>query len=315
MTNPGPRLRAEARRFSRLPAMSQYSVLDCHPMAIAPAESPPACPALPRYDSAERTTPFIEEGQALLQYRDLIVQLVSRSVKARYKRSFLGVAWTMVNPLLTMTVLTLVFSQLFRAPARDYALYVLSGLVMWNFFAQSTMAAMSDLLWGGGLITRVFLPKSVFALAALGTGLVNLLLALVAYAVIALVLGVPPTWSWLLLPVPVLAVGLFALGIALALSAAAVYFADVMPTYEVLLTAWLYLTPVIYPLGLLPDSIQHWLRWNPMLWFVQSFRSVLYDGRMPDAVTLGVTFGTGLAMLVLGWWIFTRKAREYAYRV
>ena len=295
--------------------MSRHSVLDCQPMPIAPAGSPPVSSTLPCYDSAARATPFVEEGQALIRYRDLIVQLVSRSVKARYKRSFLGVAWTMVNPLLTMTVLTLVFSQLFRAPARDYALYVLSGLLVWNFFAQSTMAAMSDLLWGGGLITRVFLPKSVFALAALGTGLVNLLLALVAYAIITLVLGVPPTWSWVLLPVPVLAVGLFALGVALALSAAAVYFADVMPTYEVLLTAWLYLTPVIYPIGLLPESIQSWLRWNPMLWFVQSFRSVLYDGRMPDAVTLLVVFGAGVAMLAIGWWIFTRNAREYAYRV
>jgi ABC-2 type transport system permease protein len=284
-------------------------------MPHARAKTAPDASRMPCYDSAARATAFVEEGQALVRYRDLIVQLVSRSVKARYKRSFLGVAWTMVNPLLTMTVLTLVFSQLFRAPAREYALYVLSGLVMWNFFAQSTMAAMSDLLWGGGLITRVFLPKSVFALAALGTGLVNLLLALVAYAVISLVLGVPPSWSWLLLPIPVLAVGLFALGVALALSAAAVYFADVMPTYEVLLTAWLYLTPVIYPLGLLPESMQGWLRWNPMLWFVQSFRAVLYDGRLPDAVTLAITFGIGLAMVVLGWWIFTRKAREYAYRV
>jgi ABC-2 type transport system permease protein len=147
------------------------------------------------------------------------------------------------------------------------------------------------------------------------TALVNLVLALVAYAVIALVLGVAPMWSWLLLPIPVLAIGLFALGIALALSAAAVYFADVMPTYEVLLTAWLYLTPVIYPLGLLPESVQVWLRWNPMFWFVQAFRAVLYEGRLPDEPTLAIAFGVGLAMLVIGWWFFTRKAREYAYRV
>ena len=279
----------------------------------ASSSSPDA--SLPVYDSAERPGAFVEEGQSLLRYRDLIVQLVSRSVKARYKRSILGVAWTMVNPLLTMTVLTLVFSQLFRAPAREYALYVLSGLLAWNFFAQSTTAAMSDLLWGGGLITRVYLPKSAFALAALGTGLVNLVLALAAYAIIALALGARPTAAWLALPVPAVALALFTLGMALALSAAAVYFADVMPTYEVLLTAWLYLTPVIYPLGLLPESVQRWLRWNPMLWFVESFRLVLYDGRIPDVITLAVTFGLGLAMLVLGWWIFTRKAREYAYRV
>jgi ABC-type polysaccharide/polyol phosphate export permease len=282
---------------------------------IAAPEPALASGPVPRYDSAARATPLVEEAQALIRYRDLVVQLVSRSVKARYKRSILGAAWTMVNPLLTMTVLTLVFSQLFGANARDYALYVLSGLLVWNFFAQSTTAAMSDLLWGGGLITRVFLPKSVFALAALGTGLVNLLLALVAYAIITLVLGVPPMWSWLLLPVPVLAVGLFALGTALALSAAAVYFADVMPTYEVLLTAWLYLTPVIYPIGLLPGTVQTWLRWNPMFWQVQAFRAVLYEGRFPDGTTLAGAFGAGLVMLVVGWWIFTRNAREYAFRV
>jgi ABC-type polysaccharide/polyol phosphate export permease len=271
--------------------------------------------SLPLYDSAARAAPFLEEGQALLRYRDLVVQLVSRSVKARYKRSILGVAWTMVNPLLTMTVLTLVFSQLFRAPAREYALYVLSGLLVWNFFAQSTTAAMSDLLWGGGLITRVFLPKSVFAFAALGTGLVNLLLAFVAYVLIALVLGARPTAAWLFLPVPVLALGLFTLGVALALSAAAVYFADVMPTYEVLLTAWLYLTPVIYPIRLLPESVQAWLRGNPMFWYLDVFRAVVYEGRLPDAASLAIALVTGLGMLLIGWWIFTRKSREYAYRV
>jgi ABC-2 type transport system permease protein len=271
--------------------------------------------SLPVYDSAARAAPFVEEGQALLRYRDLVVQLVSRSVKARYKRSILGVAWTMVNPLLTMTVLTLVFSQLFRSPARDYALYVLSGLLAWNFFAQSTTAAMSDLLWGGGLITRIFLPKSIFALSALGTGLFNLLLAFAAYVLIALVLGAKPTAAWLFLPVPVLALGLFTLGMALALSAAAVYFADVMPTYEVLLTAWLYLTPVIYPIGLLPESVQTWLRWNPMYWFLDVFRTVVYEGQLPDAASLAIALGTGLGMLLIGWWIFTRRSREYAYRV
>jgi ABC-2 type transport system permease protein len=271
--------------------------------------------SLPVYDSAERAVPFVEEGQAVLRYRDLIVQLVSRSVKARYKRSILGVAWTMVNPLLTMTVLTLVFSQLFHAPARDYALYVLSGILAWNFFAQSTTAAMSDLLWGGGLITRVYLPKSVFALAALGTGLVNLILAFVAYVLIAFALGARPTAAWLFLPVPVLALGLFTLGTALALSAAAVYFADVMPTYEVLLMAWLYLTPVIYPIDLLPESVHVLLRWNPMYWFLRVFRAVVYEGRLPDASALAIALGVGLAVLVIGWWIFTRKSREYAYRV
>jgi ABC-2 type transport system permease protein len=204
---------------------------------------------------------------------------------------------------------------LFRFPSRTYALYALSGLLAWNFFAQTTMAAMSDLIWSGGLIGRVQLPKSVFAVAAAGTGLVNLALALVPYAVIALVLGQPPTANWLWLPLPIAALAMFSLGVGLTVSALAVYFPDVMPTYEILLTAWMYLTPIIYPVELIPPNLLAVLRLNPLFAIVQSFRSVLYQGRPPEASMIAAALATGAAMLLAGWWIFTRRAREFAYRV
>lgn len=269
----------------------------------------------PVFDSSARPSPAAEELASLLRYRDLISQLVSRSIKIRYKRSILGVAWTMVNPLLTMVVLTLVFSGLFRYPGRSYALYVLSGLLAWNLFAQTTMAAMSDLIWSGGLIGRVQLPKSVFAVAAVGTGLVNLLLALVPYALIAVALGDLPGFAWLWLPLPVAALAMFSLGVGLMVSALAVYFPDVMPTYEILLMAWMYLTPVIYPVELVPARILAILRWNPLFHIVQAFRSVLYLGVPPDIPTIGVALLSGALVLIAGWWVFTRRSREYAYRV
>jgi ABC-2 type transport system permease protein len=269
----------------------------------------------PIYDSAARSSPFVEEFLTLVKYRDLIVQLVSRSIKTRYKRSVLGVAWTMLSPLLTMLVLTLVFSTLFRYPSRDYALYVLSALLVWNFFAQSTMAAMNDLVWSGGLLGRISVPKTVFAVSAVGTAIVNLALALVPYSLIALALGRVPRPAVLALPLPVLCAAMFSIGVGLALSAAAVYFTDVLPTYEVLLAAWMYLTPVIYPMELLPQSVQGVLRFNPMYYLVESFRSILYEGRIPSGQTLAIGFAVSLSALVLGWWVFTRKAREYAYRV
>jgi len=267
------------------------------------------------YDSARRPPAFIEEFQALLRYRDLIAQLVLRNVKARYKRSILGIAWTMVNPLLTMLVLTLVFSAIFRFPTRQYALYVLSGLLAWNFFAQTTVAAMGDLIWSGGLVGRIFLPKSAFAVSAVGTGVVNLLLALVPYAIIALVVGGPITPALMLLPVAMLCLAGFALGVGLALSTAAIYFQDVMPTYEIILMAWLYLTPIIYPIDLVPQSVQAVLRWNPMTYLVGLFRTVVYDGRMPSVTALAGALGISSAVLLAGWWIFSRRAREFAYHV
>jgi ABC-2 type transport system permease protein len=264
------------------------------------------------YDSDHRWSSFIEEFIHLFQYRELIRQLVSRSVKTRYKRSILGVAWTMINPLLTMGVLTLVFSGLFRFPAENYALYVLSGLLLWNFFAQSTTAAMGELIWSGGLIARISFPKTVFPVAAVGTGLLNLLLALIPYLIIAIILGAKLSTAIIYLPISILIASIFTLGISLALSSTVVYFADVMPMYEIVLTAWLYLTPVIYPLELVPEPIQSLLRYNPLLPIIQTFRAAIYDGILPDPGNLINASVSALVVLILGWWLFTRKSREYA---
>lgn len=264
------------------------------------------------YDTDDLPSPFIEELLALVHYRELIFQLISRSVKTRYKRSFLGVAWTMVNPLLTMGVLTLVFSSLFRFPAENYALYVLSGLLLWNFFAQSTTAAMGDLMWSGGLITRVYFPKSVFPIAAVGTGLFNLILALVPYFIIAFILGAKISIAILYLPISILIATTFTLGVAMALSSVVVFFADVLPMYEIILTAWLYLTPIIYPIDLLPEPIQAVLRFNPLLPIVEAFRAPLYEGKPPGLSTLAYASAVAIVALVLGWWMFTRKSREFA---
>jgi ABC-type polysaccharide/polyol phosphate export permease len=214
-----------------------------------------------------------------------------------------------------MGVLTLVFSNIFRFPGQDYALHVLSGLLLWNFFAQSTTAAMNDLVWSGGLLGRIFVPKAVFAVSALGTGLINLVLALGAYAIIALALGARLPLTILLLPLPILLTGLFTLGISLTVSTAAIYFPDTIPMFEVLLTAWMYLTPVIYPVEVLPDELHAVLRFNPLYPLVTSFRDLLIEGRIPDGGTLLSALLVSLGMLLLGWWIFTRKAREYAYRI
>jgi ABC-2 type transport system permease protein len=268
-----------------------------------------------KYDSSVQSHPVRSELTALVEYRELILQFISRSLKTRYKRSALGIAWTMLNPLLTMIVLTLVFSNLFNFSGRDYALYVLSGLILWNFFSQSTIAAANDLMWSGGLIGRIFVPKSAFAVAAIGTGLVNLTLAMVAYSGISLVLGQWPSGTWFLLPIPILLTAAFTLGVGLAISSAAVFFPDVLPMYEVFLTIWFYLTPVIYPVQLLPETIQTILRLNPMFSFIEVYRSLILVGEMPDPNTILIATLSALASLLLGWWVFARRTREYAYRI
>ena len=239
------------------------------------------------YDSAHRGPLALEELRGVIKYRELIQQLVQRDLISRYKRSFLGVAWTMLNPLGTMLILTLVFSRLFQS-VQGYPIYVLSGLVGWTFFSQTTSAALNQNVWGGSLLHRIYLPRTAFTMSALGTGLVNLILAFVPLAIIMVVLRYPFHPSIFFLPVSILFLAVFTLGIGLLFSTLAIYFPDVVDMFQVALTAWMYLTPIIYPAEIIPLAYQQWmLRLNPMYYFIEIMRQPVYDGTIPSIAHFG----------------------------
>lgn len=221
----------------------------------------------------------------------------------------------MLNPLLTMLVLTLVFSNIFRISMANFAIYVLSGLTIWNFFSQSTTAAMGEMVYGGDLFRRIYVPKSVFAISSIGTGLVNLSFALGPLLIIMLFVGSPIRPVVLFSIFPVVAAALFSLGVGLFLSAGAVYFADLLPIYEVLLMIWFYVTPIIYPADVLPDNLRWIVRFNPMAYIVESFRKPVFEGLVPELKVVAVAFGCSLLVLISGWWFFAKGASDYAYRV
>ena len=232
---------------------------------------------LPVYDLARRSAPAIEELWELLRYRNLVSQMVRRDIVTRYKRSVLGVAWTMLNPLGTTLVLSIVFSQVFSVE-KSYAGYVLSGLMPWTFFAQTTNAAMVSLVWGGGLLKRIYLPRTIFAISGIGTGLVNLVLSLAPLVLILLITGVPIKAAALFLPIPILFLAMFSLGVGLLISAIAIYFADVAEMYQVILTAWMYLSPVIYTVDMLPPQYLWLVKLNPMYYLIRLFRARFTKG-------------------------------------
>lgn len=267
------------------------------------------------YDSANRRPPLIEELLALIKYRDLIFQFTSRTLKARYKRSMLGVVWTMLNPLLMMVVLTLVFSAFFKSNIEHYPVYVLSGLMAWNFFSATTQAAMGEMVWSGALLNRIYVPKSVFAFSAIATGLINLGISLVPLLIIALILGVKIQLPILVLPLSVLLLAMFALGVGLILSAAAVFFADMLPVYEVIVTIWFYATPVIYPASIIPERWLWLFKLNPLLHLIQIFRDPLFTGTIPDWRVWAIAAGCAVVTFILGGVIFTARSNEYAYRI
>jgi ABC-type polysaccharide/polyol phosphate export permease len=267
------------------------------------------------YDSTNRLYHPVEELYQAFRYRNLILQLLYRDITTRYKRSILGIAWTMINPLGTMIVMSIAFSQIFSA-TRSYPSYVLSGYLAWTFFSQTTTAAIVNLVWGGGLLNRVYIPRTAFALAAVGTGVVNLLLALIPLIIVELINGVTLKLTFLFFPVPLLILVFFSLGFGLLISSIAVYFPDVVEMFQIILNAWFYLTPIVYPDAVLPEATQQLIyQLNPLANMIKLFRMPIYDGILPAWSDILPSLTISLIMLVIGWWFFSLKSDEFAYRI
>jgi ABC-type polysaccharide/polyol phosphate export permease len=267
------------------------------------------------YDNSRHRSLALEELRSLLRYKDLIVQLIRRDIVTRYKRSVLGILWTMLNPLGTMVVLAIVFSRVFEMRG-TYPAYILTNLIAWNFFAQTTSASLNAMLWGSTLFQRIYLPRTSFVVATIGTGIVNTLLAFIPLVVIFLASRVPLTVNVLLMPVALLLLAAFALGISLVLSTFVVFFPDIAEVYPILLSAWLYLSPIIIPEQILAKILNGWLLWlNPLFPILKVFRLVVYDGLLPTQTEWGLAALVSILTLIIGWVFFTRKSKAFAYHV
>jgi ABC-type polysaccharide/polyol phosphate export permease len=267
------------------------------------------------YDSSQLEYPTLTEIKEAFRFRNFIIQLARRDILTRYKRSFLGIAWTMLNPLGMMLVLSLAFSQM-NKDIHGYPAYVLTGLLGWTFFAQTTTAAMVNLVWGGGLLNKVYVPKTSFAIAAIITGLVNASLTLVPLIIVMLIIGVPIHLSILFFPVALLLLAFFSLGLGLLLSTFAVYFPDVAEMYQILLQAWFFLTPVVLNEKQYPARFSYWIfHLNPMFYFIRLFRVTIYEGRMPYLGELSSALVVAVGVLLIGFFIFSRKSSEFGYRL
>ncbi len=278
------------------------------------------------YDSDRGRLQAVVEMGELWRYRYLIRNLVARDLKVRYKRSVLGFVWVMLNPLLTTIVLSVVFSFLFGAAQPDYPAFVLGGLLVWNVFAQGTVAAMSNLVGNSGTLRRLYIPPSVFVVSAVGSALVNLLFTIAPFYLVAFALHAPLSLTWLYVPVPCVQATLFTLGFGLIVSSMMVFFNDTYEIYLVLLTAYNYLTPVFYPIAILPPFMQSWENYNPMYLFISTAQKAVVGSTIRvggKLVTLApsipalhvqvIAWGMALLALLIGWLLFTRLEGRFAY--
>ena len=190
----------------------------------------------------------------LLKYKDLLFELVLRDIKVKYKKSVLGVLWSVLNPLLMMIVLTVVFSEVFKSSISNFPLYLITGQVIFNFFSEATNMSMMSVLGNGSLIKKVYIPKYIFPLSKTLFGLVNLVFSLIAVMIVFIFTKQNVGITVVLIPLLLLYIFLFSFGIGLILASTAVFFRDILHLYGILLVIWNYLTPVFYPMEIIPDK-------------------------------------------------------------
>lgn len=250
----------------------------------------------------------------------LLLNLTARDFKVKYRRSVLGILWSVLNPLFTMLVITQVFGLLLKVQVPNFATYYIVGWSIWNFFSEATSLSMGSVLAGASLIKKVYIPKYIFPIEKCIFALINLLLSLIAVVAVMLIQGVYPTWTALLAPLPILYCFVFSVGFSLILSALTVYFRDIQHLYSVLLTVWLYLTPIIYPMSLIEGSengalIRTIIHCNPLYYYVEYFRDVMMYGTVPSLVDNLICIGIALVSLALGSFIFSKAQKKFILHI
>ena len=253
----------------------------------------------------------------IFRYRDLVLTLVARDLKVRYRRSAIGFLWTMLQPLLMMLVFHLVFSALFRFNLPNYPIYALAGILFWNFFSQSIVASMNSLRGNAQLLQKLPVPKIVFPLATVISGVVNLLLALLPLFLLMVVTAGPSSIrpALLFLPVSILLAALFTLGAGLLLAPLAVFFSDVVELIGVLLSLVMYLTPIFYPKEIVPENLRWIVRFNPVRSILEVFRDPIYQGEIPPITHLSVCIGIAVLALVIGAVAFRKSSDRIPFYV
>jgi lipopolysaccharide transport system permease protein len=257
----------------------------------------------------------------LYSYRELIRNLVIRDLKVRYKNSVLGILWSLLNPLMMTVVFTIVYTLMLPSDIEKFPVFFMCGFLPWSFFSASVMGATGSIVGNANLIKKVYFPREILPLSDVLSNLVNFLLSLVVLFAMLAVFRVRITPAVLMLPLIILVQVFFVSGVAFLLSAANVFYRDTQHILEIVIQAWFFLTPVFYPITILPKSkeilgltidIQLWARrLNPMASLVASYRDVLYRGVPTGLDFLFRTALQCLAILVVGYLVFCRLSSVF----
>lgn len=250
--------------------------------------------------------------QRFYAFDELLKQLVIRDIKLKYRRSYLGYLWSILNPLLLMMVLVLVFSNLFQRDLPNFPVYLISGQLIFHFMVEATNASVTSIRSNSSLIKKTYVPKYIFTLSKVGSSVVNMLFSLGALLLVMIFTRADFSWYLLLTPFVLIQVVIFSLGVSLFLAAFTVFFRDIQYLWGVFTTMWMYLTPIFYPASIIPEKYFVWYKnINPMYSYIEQFRDIVLYARMPNSDTMIIGCSIALISLIFGAWYFNKKQDEF----
>ncbi|MBA3915696.1 MAG: ABC transporter permease [Acidobacteriales bacterium] len=260
-----------------------------------------------------RTGWIAVEWRELWDARELLWFLTLRDIKVRYKQTVLGVLWAVLQPLLTMAVFTIIFGRFAKIPSDGlpYALFVFAGLLPWTFFSNSVNQASMSLINQQSLLTKIYMPRLFIPASALGSGLLDLAVSFLVFGLLALYYGSPIGLGALALPILILLTAAASLGIGLTLAAVIVTYRDFRYVVPFLIQLWMYVSPIIYPVSIVPERWQPLLALNPMAGLIDGFRSALF-GRPWNLTALLISSCSTVVLLVYGLFYFRKTERRFA---
>lgn len=248
----------------------------------------------------------------LYKYREMLKNMVIKELRQRYKGSVLGFLWTFLNPLLMLVIYSLVFSTIMRINIENYSMFLFVGLLPWTFFSTSVLISTGSIVHNGNLIKKIYFPREILPIAVTLTGLVNFLLSLIILVPALLFFKMEITTAVFALPVIIVLELIMVLGFTLLVSSLNVYFRDLEHILGVLMMAWFYVTPIIFPLQMVPTKFLWLVKLNPIAPLMLAYQDVLYYGVVPKWESLGYVFLFSFASLMIGMLTFGHLKRNFA---
>lgn len=249
----------------------------------------------------------------LIKYKDLIIELVQKDIKLKYRNSVLGILWSILNPLLFMLVLTVIFSELFSTTIEHFAIYVLSGRLIYSSFSESTNFAMQSIVSNAGLIKKLYVPKYIFPISRVCSSFINSLLAMISVIPVMLFSGVHFSWINLTAFFPLLYLLLYCIGIGLILSTIYVFFRDTQHIYSLALVIIMYASAIFYPVDIIPDRFLPIIQFNPVFTIIEMFRGALIYQTLPSLSDHIFNLVYSLILIVIGLVLFYKRQDKFIF--